>query len=480
MTAETGSHVLVVDDDTELCELLELRLAARGYRMTARHTVKEAIDYLGREPLDAVLLDLRLGAGDGFDVLEAVRKRSPELPVIILTAHGSIETAVEAMRRGAFGFVTKPFLDHDLLQKIEHATESARLRREVAGLRRVVGAASDDALLLGVSPAIEHVRETIARVSKTEATVLILGESGTGKELAARSIHALSQRSKGPFVAINCAALAPDLLESTLFGHTKGAFTGAIETREGVFGAARKGTIFLDEIGEAPAAVQVKLLRVLQERRFTKIGANVEEEADVRVVAATNRDLKQEVAERRFREDLYYRLHVVPIAMPPLRERGDDVKLLGEMFLQRSAARHEVPVPRIGTRALAAIMAHPWPGNVRELANVMEAAVLLCGGEVVEAEHLPGVGLPDAGVPRQSIDDLTRGVEKLLSNFASAEAPPLPTLREARDAFERAYLDAVLARTGGNVSLAAKHAGRNRTDFYDLLHRHGRSPKRTD
>jgi two-component system, NtrC family, response regulator GlrR len=483
MNAVDDPHVLVVDDDVELCELLALRLEAKGYRLSACHGVRSAIHYLGREHVDSVLLDLRLGDGDGFEVLEAIRKRSPDVPVIVLTAHGSIETAVDAMQRGAFGFLTKPFLDHDLLQKLKHATESCRLRREVAGLRRIVGATSEDARLLGVSPAIEQVREMIARVAPTEATVLVLGESGTGKELVARSIHALSGRSKGPFTAVNCAALAPELLESTLFGHVKGSFTGAASDREGLFGAARKGTLFLDEIGEAPPPVQAKLLRVLQERRFTKVGSTTEEEADVRVVTATNRDLRQEVAERRFREDLFYRLHVVPIAMPPLRERGEDVTLLAETFLLQSAARHGVPVPRLGARALASLVEHPWPGNVRELANVMEAAVVLCGGETIDPEHLAGVGLAGVTAPGDAIDDLTRGVDRLLGGYATAEAPDLPSLRDARDAFERAYLDAVLARSAGNVSLAAKLAGRNRTDFYDLLRRHGRSPsaaKRAD
>jgi two-component system response regulator GlrR len=485
MSMADDPHVLVVDDDVELCELLALRLEAKGYTLTARHGVRDAIQYLGREHVDTVLLDLRLGDGDGFEVLETVRKRSPDVPVIVLTAHGSIETAVDAMQRGAFGFLTKPFLDHDLLQKLRHALESCRLRREVAGLRRIVGATSEDARLLGVSPAIEQVREVIARVAPTEATVLVLGESGTGKELVARSIHACSARSKGPFTAVNCAALAPDLLESTLFGHVKGAFTGAVQDREGLFGAARKGTLFLDEIGEAPPPVQAKLLRVLQERRFTKVGSMTEEDADVRVVTATNRDLRQEVAERRFREDLFYRLHVVPIAMPPLRERGEDVALLAEMFLLRSAARHGVAVPRIGARALAALVEHPWPGNVRELANVMEAAAVLCVGDTIEPEHLAGVGLAGHanggadGANVGAIDDLTRGVDRLLGSYASADAPILPSLRDARDAFERAYLDAVLARSAGNVTVAAKLAGRNRTDFYDLLRRHGRSPSTT-
>ncbi|AKU98833.1 Response regulator of zinc sigma-54-dependent two-component system [Labilithrix luteola] len=484
--ASDAPFVLIVDDDAELCELLSLRLEAKGYRVASRYTVEDAVKALGTEHVDAMLVDLRLGSGNGFDVLEAVRKRSPDVPVIILTAHGSIETAVEAMKRGAFGFITKPFLDHDLLQKLAHATESYRLRREVAGLRRLVGAPSGDGSLLGVSPGIEQVREIVARVAPTEATVLILGESGTGKELVARSIHSLSPRSKGPFVAVNCAALAPELLESTLFGHTKGAFTGATADRDGLFGAARKGTLFLDEIGEASPSVQAKLLRVLQEKRYTRVGSNAEQEADVRVVAATNRDLRQEVAEKRFREDLFYRLHVLPVVVPPLRERAEDVPLLAEMFLERTAARHGTAVPRISPRARRALSQHTWPGNVRELANVMEAALVLSGGAEIEVEHLPGISLGgnEGDGPRGApASDLGTAIDKLLAPYRAAEAAPLPPMREARDAFERAYVEAVLARAQGNVALAAKLAGRNRTDFYDLLRRHGRSAansKRSD
>ncbi len=459
-------HVLVVDDDVELCELLSLRLESRGYRPIVVHDATSALARIGHERVDAVLLDLRLPDGDGLSVLDSVAKRSSDVPVIVLTAHGSIETAVDAMSRGAYGFVTKPFLDHDLLQKLGHAIESVRLRREVAGLRRMVGDDTGPAMLVGVSAAIDQVRERVARVAPTDATVLVLGESGTGKELVARSIHALSPRGPLPFAAVNCAALSAELLESTLFGQ---------DDRPGVFETAREGTVFLDEVGEAPLAVQAKLVRVLQERTYTPVGATVGKTADVRILAATNRDLRQEVSEKRFREDLFYRLHVVPLAVPPLRERRDDVPLLAELFLERSAARHGVPAPRLSGGALAALVAHSWPGNVRELANVMEAAVLLTGNGEIEVEHLPDIGLP---APQVSSDAavIARGSEKLLVTYARPEGPPPPPLRDAREAFEGAYLDMVLTRTSGNVSLAAKLAGRNRTDFYDLLRRHSRSP----
>jgi two-component system response regulator GlrR len=401
-------------------------------------------------------------------------KRAPDVPVIMLTAHGTIETAVEAMRRGAFGFVTKPFHDHDLLQKIAVAVDNHRMRRELAGYRRIVGGESDDARIVGVSPPIEEVRRLIARIGPTDATVLVLGESGSGKELVARALHAASPRARAPFLAVNCAGLAPELLESTLFGHTRGSFTGAVADREGLFGAAKKGTLFLDEVGETPPIVQAKLLRVLDDRRYTKVGSTTEEVADVRIITATNRELRQEVNEKRFREDLYYRLHVVPILVPPLRDRREDVPLLAELFLKRAAARHGRAAPAIGASALAALAAHAWPGNVRELANVMEAALLLARDEI-DVENLPGVDV--AGPERSPLaDDFSRTVARLFSSYLGSDATTLPSLRNARDAFDRAYLEACLSKSGGSVAAAAKLAARNRTDLYDLLRRHGLSP----
>lgn len=481
----TPSHVLIVDDDPELCELLELRLEHARYRVTAVSTAHVALERLAREHVDAVLLDLRLRDADGLDVLTQIQQRAPDVPVLILTAHGTIETAVESMRRGAYGFITKPFHDHELLQKLGHATENAALRREVAGLRRIVGATGEDAQLIGTSGALTRARDIIARIAPTEVTVLITGESGTGKELAARSLHARSPRARGPFVAINCGAIPPDLLESELFGHAKGAFTGAVKDRPGLFAAARSGTLFLDEVGDAPLPVQVKLLRVLQERRYTPVGSTEEEDADVRVVAATNRELRSDVASGRFREDLFFRLHVVPLYMPTLRERPEDIPLLAEVFLERAAARHRVAVPRLSPRALDALLAHEWPGNVRELGNVMEAALLLGGAEELRPEHLvsltmtasPPSASPSswASAPSSDAASPRTPVEELLAPFLDADRP-LPALKEARDAFERLYIIEALRRASGNVSAAARTANRNRTDFYELLRRHGISP----
>ncbi|MDP2273905.1 MAG: sigma-54 dependent transcriptional regulator [Archangium sp.] len=465
------AHVVIIDDEPEMCELLALRLEFHGYRVTTAQTVARGLELLDSELVDAMVVDLQLEQGSGMEVLAAVKARALEVPVIILTAHGSIESAVEAMARGAYGFLTKPFHDHELMEKLAHGVESARLKRELAGLRRLVDQESSG--LVGTSEPIHRVREALARVAPTDATVLLLGESGTGKELAARTLHARSHRAGGPFVAVNCGALPGELLESELFGHLKGAFTGATRDKEGVFAAAKGGTLFLDEVGDAPPAVQVKLLRVLQEQRFTPVGATSEEAADVRVVAATNRDLRAEVAQGRFREDLFYRLHVVPVTMPPLRERKGDVPLLARLFLVRCAARHGIDPPALSREAMALLSAHAWPGNVRELANVMEGAALLTRREVLEADDVRSVlpaAAPAAPTPPRAPAEAP--------GWQHAPTVPLPPLKEARDAFARAYLLEALRRSDGVVAAAARLAGRNRTDFHDLLRRHGLSSSR--
>ena len=333
---------------------------------------------------------------------------------------------------------------------------------------------TNDHVILGTSPSIARVREIIERVAATEVTVLITGESGTGKELAARALHSMSPRRAGQFVAVNCAAIPRELLESELFGHTKGAFTGANKDREGLFAAAKGSTLFLDEIGDASPEVQAKLLRVLQEKRYTPVGSTVEREADARIVAATNRDLRADVRAGRFREDLYFRLHVVPLPMPSLRERREDVPLLAEVFLERAAARHHLNVPRLSQSATDALMAHTWPGNVRELANVIEAALLLAKSSELSAEHLgPLTAANDNLVPREQAPQPRSWLDAALAPLRDAE---LPALKEARDAFERGYLVEILRRSGGNVTAASRAAGRNRTDFYELMKRHGLSP----
>jgi two-component system response regulator GlrR len=470
------ARVLVVDDDQELCELMSLRLAVHGYGTTFAHDERSALSSIDADRPDAVILDLRLGRDDGLEVLAELLKRAPGLQVVVLTAHGSIETAVEAMRRGAIGFMTKPFRDSELLDNLARAVE--RTSSVPPNAPDMPAAAALEARLIGQSHAMRELRELVQRVGFSNATVLVTGESGTGKELVARALHDLSPRYKGPFVPLNCGALPPALLTGELFGHVKGSFTGATHDREGVFGVARGGTLFLDEIREAPHDVQVRLLRVLQEQRYTPVGSNVEKQADVRVIAATNRDLRAEVLAKRFREDLYYRLHVVPLTVPPLRERTGDIALLIEVFLARVAVRDGRSVAKLTAEALELLCSHAWPGNVRQLGHVVEAAALLTPNHVIDHELIarlitPEAAEPTAIQPRVADPEATSDAghaARVLSPWFEGEA--VPPFSRVRKEFERMYLVEVLRRARGNVTLAARMAGRHRTDFYELLNRH--------
>jgi two-component system response regulator GlrR len=465
-------HVVIVDDEADLCELIAMRLEHNGYRVTCEQTARGGIEVLEREVVDAMVLDLRLDGESGLDLLDDIQQRSLDLPVVMLTAHGTIETAVEALERGAYGFLTKPFDAHELLQKLNHAVERVRLRRELANLRRMLGEAGGNERLLGTSARIAQVRDLIIRIAPADATVLVMGESGAGKEVAARSIHAHSARRAGPFLAINCGALPAELLESELFGYMRGAFTGAQRDKDGLFAAAEGGTLMLDEIGDAPPAVQVKLLRVLQERCYYPVGSTEARTADVRVIAATNKDLRAEVEAGRFRDDLFYRLHVVPIVLPPLREHPEDIPLLAELFLTRAATQHVRATPHLSHEALRLLMEHDWPGNVRELANVVEGAVLLSTDGVLRPAHVLAVLSRRAPVADQVAVEPATPPSRALPDATLTLLESMPPLREARDAFDRVYLQEIVRRCNGNVSAAAKLAGRNRTDFHELLRRH--------
>ncbi|HSC89805.1 MAG TPA: sigma-54 dependent transcriptional regulator [Polyangiaceae bacterium] len=484
---QSEPHVLVVDDDAELCELMQLRLEHHGFQVGLAQTAPAALASLARQRADAVVLDLRLETSDGLDLLLELRDLQPDLPVIVLTAHGSIETAIEATRRGAFGFLTKPFRDDELLQKLNHAAQRTALRRELGTLRRMVDEEGVSRRLLGASPALVRARELISRVAQSDVNVLIQGESGTGKEIAARTIHEQSSRSRAPFVALNCGALPAELLETELFGHVRGAFTGAVRNKEGLLSAAEGGTLFLDEIGDAPPAVQVKLLRVLQERVYLPVGSTEDRATNVRILAATHRDLAQAVQAKTFREDLFYRLHVVPLTLPTLRDCREDIPLLFEVFLGRAAARHGVAPCHVHPDALRLLLRHEWPGNVRELQNVAEGATVLAGGGELDARRLaPLLRLSPSEAGLAGDADLTStGLAGASAAAASAPAgselelhlrglpnDSFPSLRSAREAFDRVYLNEALRRSRGNVSAAAKLASRNRSDFHELLRRH--------
>lgn len=443
-------QVLVVDDDQGLLKLLEMRLTAMGFAVTTCADAETALDLVRRQRFDLVITDLRLAGADGLAVMEEARALHPDLPVLILTAHGSIPSAVEAMQRGAVGYLTKPFEDKDLAVWIGKALAQPRMRREIRRLKQLVSELYGLDQVAAKSPAMQALLQQVARVADTDATICLTGETGTGKEVIARIIHCNSRRADGPFVAVNCGAIPESLFESELFGHVKGAFTGAVSGHRGLFQSADGGTLFLDEIGEMPPAVQVKILRALQTREVLEVGATRPVKVDVRIITATNKDLAQAVKAGTFREDLFYRIQVIPLTVPPLRARREDIPLLAQMFLRQSVERVGKLVRGFTPEAMQKLLTYHWPGNVRELEHAIEKAVILSPREMITADLLPG----GDGAPTGAIKPLT----------------------EAKEEFERNYLKELLALSGGNISRASQMAGRYRTDFYKLLKKYGLHP----
>ena len=443
--------LLIVDDDRNLLELIQMRLESEHYQVTTAPDEVQAKEAVRAAPFDLAIVDLQLLRQDGISLMEEIRQLSPDLPVIILTAHGSIGSAVEAMRRGAHTYLTKPFDARELLLQIERALENRRLASEVNRLKQLLAERHDFSNIVARSAVMKQVLERVAHISDTDSTVFIRGESGTGKELIARAIHCASRRRDKPFVAVNCAALPEMLLESELFGHEKGAFTGAVRTSRGLFLQAHEGTIFLDEIGDMPLPIQAKFLRVLQERQFHPVGAEGPVAVDVRVIVATNKDLKEGVRQGLFRDDLYYRIHVIPIDLPPLRDRKEDIPMLAGHFLGKYAAAMSKQVNGLAPGAMQRLLFHEWPGNVRELENTIEYAVAMARDDIIPEGLILPSGAPDAG-----------GLVK--------------PLKEARDCFEKNYLIRLLELTNGTVSSAAELAGKYRADFYNLLKKHGIDP----
>jgi len=455
------NRILVVDDDPNIIELVKMRLESAGYDVTAAQKEEDAIDAVKAEPVDLCLFDLMLENQDGISLMESVHAITPDVPTIILTAHGTIETAVEAMRKGAYGYLTKPFEPRDLLTQIERALEHRRLNSEIKRLKGLVEERFDFANIVARSAKMRSVLDIVTRIAKLDSTVHIQGESGTGKELIAKAIHIASDRKDQNFVALNCAALPESLLESELFGHEKGAFTGAVKTTKGLFTQAHGGTLFLDEIGDMPLATQSKLLRALQERQFYPVGSQAPVEVDVRVIVATNKDLEEQVKKGLFRDDLFYRIHVIPIYLPPLRERKEDILPLADHFLKKCIVQMKRDVKAIAPEALRKMMLHDWPGNVRELENTIEYAVAMTQKDTITEDYV----LPTKVIMREEEKSSTQ-------ERAPATDEMIKPLKDARDAFERDYLVQVLALTEGNVSQAAKLAGKYRADFYDLLKKH--------
>ncbi|MGD0674686.1 MAG: sigma-54 dependent transcriptional regulator [Polyangiaceae bacterium] len=445
-------RILIIDDDRSMCEALESELRHRDFDVRWVTSPREALAIFEREDFGLVITDVSMADMSGVELCQQLVARREDMPVIVMTAYANMDTAIAAIRAGAYDFVTKPFDMDELALTVERALRHRALKEEVKRLRQAVDGTQRFDEILGTSGAMLKMCELVTRVADTETTVLVTGESGTGKELVAKALHAKGGRKEGAFVAINCAAMPESLLESELFGHVKGAFTDARNSRPGLFIKASKGTLFLDEIGEMPAGMQAKLLRALQERTVRPVGGDQEQPFDARIIAATNRDLETEVEEKRFREDLFYRINVVRIHVPPLRARGSDILLVAQHFLERYATQSRRAVVGMTSAAADKLLTYPWPGNVRELQNCIERAVALAQFDQIGVDDLPEK-IRDYKTARISID----------SNDP-AELLPMEEV-------ERRYILKVLEAVGGNKTLAAQVLGFDRRTLYRKLDR---------
>jgi two-component system nitrogen regulation response regulator GlnG len=472
-----SGRVLIADDEDSLRWVLEKGLRQAGYDVAVARDGEGALRAFEAEPCDLVLLDVRMPGLDGLTVLARLRERHPDVHVVVMTAHGTMDTAIQAMQRGAYDYIAKPFDLDEMLLLVERALSARRLTQEVARLRTGLQEVREFSALIGRHPRMQDVYKTIGRIAGSDVTVLLRGESGTGKELVARALHHYSRRSGRPFVGVSCAAIPGTLLESEMFGHERGAFTDAKERKLGKFELAHGGTLYLDEIGDMPVELQTKLLRALQERAIERVGGQEPIRVDVRVLAATNRDLEAAMREGRFREDLYYRLNVVTLNLPPLRERRRDIPLLVEHFLAKHA--EEIGERGVAPEALDRLIGHDWPGNVRELENVVQRAMVMATSGVILPEHLP-IG-PVSAAASVAVDaTLEEIIERKLLDCVRG-------LRERSSAnlydlivglVEKPLLRAVLRETGGNQVRAAQILGINRNTLRKKLTEHGIDPDR--
>ncbi len=435
MTAE--NPILVVDDDPDLLQLLEMRLSAAGFKPYCCNSGEQALEQLEHLSPEAVITDLKMDGMDGLQLLEKIHQIRPVLPVIMLTAHGSIPDAVLAAQKGVFAFLTKPINKQELISTLEQACHAS------GNINHHDGWADK---IITRSASMFELLEQAKMVARSDVSVLITGDSGTGKELLADAIHTISKRNNHPFIPINCGAIPPDLLESELFGHKKGAFTGAQRDYQGLFQAANRGTLFLDEIGDMPLALQVKLLRVLQEEKVRPVGATEQIPIDVRVIAATHRNIEEKIQSGEFREDLYYRLNVVNLQLPPLSKRKEDIPLLVNHFLAKVADRNNDAPRKFSKESMQLLMQHEWPGNIRQLENLVEKMVALSPNKVIS--------------------------EAMVKSSLPQDEPDVLSLTDAKQAFEKNYVKQLLKQTNGSIPDAAKLAGRNRSDFYKIVKRH--------
>ncbi|MBI5665926.1 MAG: sigma-54-dependent Fis family transcriptional regulator [Nitrospirae bacterium] len=443
--------ILVVDDDSNLLEVIRMRLESARYDVVTARSEEEALNALEEEAIALSVVDLQLETTDGITLMENLHRINPDVPVIILTAYGTIESAVEAMRRGAYSYLTKPFDARELLFQIDHAMEKRKLTSEVKRLQGLLEEKYDFSNIIARSDKMQKILAKVSIIARTDSTVFIHGESGTGKELIARAIHLGSGRKEGPFVAINCAAIPENLLESELFGYEKGAFTGAVQSAKGLFTQADGGTLFLDEIGDMPLSLQSKILRVLQDRQVYPLGCKKPVDVDVRIIVATNKDLQKEVENNNFRQDLFYRVHVIPVDLPPLREKKEDIPFLVDHFLDKFGQRMKKKVRGITPQAMQKLMLHDWPGNVRELENTIEFAMAMTQTNVISEDLILQTNIPSQN--------------------------KLKSFKEAKSEFEKEYLQNLLNLTQGNVSKASELSGKYRADFYQLLKKYDLKPE---
>jgi DNA-binding NtrC family response regulator len=445
------AKILVIDDEDSMCNFMEIMLSKEGYQVDTTTSGKDGLALLKEREYDLVIADLNMPEMSGLDVLKEVKSFKQDQELIVMTAYASVDTAIEAMKQGAADYITKPFKVDEIKLVIEKSINHKRLRQENDSLKKQLHGDSSFDNFIGVSEAVVKLKKLAKRVAATDSTVLIRGESGTGKDLIAKAIHHHSPRSSGPFVTINCAALPETLLESELFGHKKGAFTGAIKDKEGLFKVADGGTFFLDEVGNTSTAIQVKLLRVLEDKKITPVGDTKPIEVDVRLIAATNSDLEEEVRMGRFRADLFYRLNVIPIFIPPLRERREDIELLTKHFITKFCQKANIPVKEISDEAMELLTRYHWPGNVRELENTIERAVLLNRSDVLDVSDFP---------------DRLRQPQPV--SLVKDTEPPTPTL----ESIEKAYIHYVMSQTKGKKTEAAEILGIDPSTLYRKIQRY--------
>ena len=443
MMNDHKGKILVVDDDRNILQVIQMRLESGGYHVTKTTGAENALKLAEQEPFDLAMIDLKLDDQDGIQLMQNIRRIIPDLPVIILTAYGTINSAVEAMKKGAHSYLTKPFDGHELLMQINNCLETSKLSKEVKQLQRLVKERYGFDNIIGRSEKMKKVFEQVTLAAATDSNVYIEGKSGTGKELIAKTLHIASDRKNDPFIALNCAAIPENLMESELFGYEKGAFTGADKSRKGLIAEAAFGTFFLDEISEMPLSMQVKVLRVLEEKEFYSVGGRQIVKMNARIIAASNKNLEQEVKNGQFREDLYYRIHVIPIKLPTLNERKEDIPILARHFLKKHSEEMGKNIQAFSTDAMQKLISYPWPGNIRELENTIECAMAMAKGDVISEDLI----LQTQNVPPES----------------------LKSFKDAKENFEKNYLIQLFELTKGNVSQAAKLAGKYRADVYELI-----------